>query len=197
MQAAHNTTLHPTHETPESERTQKEGEAEENVCTELRMYTNPAQQRSAHGNVCADSCFVNFAIQDVLMQLALGTSLKSSRSPLAMLPHEVIHIHIARQVRALYMQNLSDRGLLTPVQAPAPAPEERAPPHPRTVSRKEPPKLQQKTRVKARSVFGGMQGFKRSALKFEDFGKGAKWDVSDLFHSLAVRGVKNKTSRQL
>jgi hypothetical protein len=63
-----------------------------------------------------ESCFYAFGLHDILLQLALGHSLCSSQSAFASLPREVMYLDIARHVRALYMQDLSDRGFLTPVQ---------------------------------------------------------------------------------
>ena len=58
-------------------------------------------------------------LSDILLQIALGHSLKASHSLLTTIPCEVLQQHIARHVRALYEEDLTDRGLLTPVQTPA------------------------------------------------------------------------------
>jgi len=83
-----------------------------------------------------DSCFSRCKLEVILLQLALGNSLPSSESPLAALPREVMQHHVARHVRLLFMDDLGDRGLLTPVERSttpdvlrdAPRPPSRQPP---------------------------------------------------------------------
>jgi len=83
-----------------------------------------SDEHSHHGDVVStsltsqaeESCFYAFGLHDILLQLALGHSLSASQSAFASLPREVMYLDIARHVRALYMQDLSDRGFLTPVQ---------------------------------------------------------------------------------
>jgi hypothetical protein len=71
------------------------------------------EQTSAGG----DSCFAQFDLEQIILQLTLGQSLKRSESMFAALPGEVVQLHIARHVRVLFMQDLGSRGLLTPVEA--------------------------------------------------------------------------------
>jgi hypothetical protein len=71
------------------------------------------EQTSAGG----DSCFAQFDLEQIILQLMLGQSLKRSESMFAALPGEVVQLHLARHVRVLFMQDLGSRGLLTPVEA--------------------------------------------------------------------------------
>ncbi len=70
------------------------------------------EQTSAGG----ESCFAQFDLEQILLQLTLGHSLKRSESMFAALPGEVVQLQ-ARHVRVLFMQDLRSRGLLTPVEA--------------------------------------------------------------------------------
>ena len=63
-----------------------------------------------------ESCFAQFDLEQILLQLTLGHSLKGSESMFAALPGEVVQLQ-ARHVRVLFMQDLRSRGRLTPVEA--------------------------------------------------------------------------------
>ena len=82
----------------------------------------------------SDSCFAQIGLEAILLELALGHSLKASRSRLARLPREVLELCLVQQVRCLFMQDLRCRGLLTPVESleasilSQPAPLSRQPP---------------------------------------------------------------------
>ena len=65
----------------------------------------------------SDSCFAQIGLEAILLELALGHSLKASRSRLARLPREVLELCLVQQVRCLFMQDLRCRGLLTPVES--------------------------------------------------------------------------------
>ena len=75
----------------------------------------------------AASCFQTMQVDDILLLLAVGHSLPRTASPFAALPREVLQYHLAPAVRQLFVQDLAERGLLTPVQAPS-APPPRPPP---------------------------------------------------------------------
>ena len=64
-----------------------------------------------------DSCFAQIGLEAILLELALGHSLKASRSRLARLPREVLEHCLVQHVRCLFMQDLRCRGLLTPVES--------------------------------------------------------------------------------
>ena len=57
------------------------------------------------------------SLGSILVTLAMGSSLKRSKSPLSILPPEILREHIARRVATIFKQDLEERGLLTPVQA--------------------------------------------------------------------------------
>ena len=63
----------------------------------------------------SESCFANYPLQDILLQVGLGHTLKGSRSHLAALPPECLQ-HLAQYIRALFIQQLRDSGRTTPVQ---------------------------------------------------------------------------------
>ena len=67
---------------------------------------------------CA-TCFSANKLEDILLTLALGHALRRSSSPLATVPGEVMQHHVARHVRALFLSELGERGLLTPARKPA------------------------------------------------------------------------------
>ena len=62
------------------------------------------------------SGFTSMRLEDILLAVALGHSLHRSESLLAALPREVMQHHLARHIRQLFLEDLSARGLLTPVE---------------------------------------------------------------------------------
>ena len=82
----------------------------------------------------SESCFAQIGLEAILLELALGHSLKASRSRLAHLPREVLERCLVQQVRCLFMKDLRCRGLMTPVESleasmvSQPAPLSRQPP---------------------------------------------------------------------
>ena len=63
----------------------------------------------------SESCFANYPLQDILLQVGLGHTVRGSRSHLAALPSECLE-HVAQYIRALFIQQLRDSGRATPVQ---------------------------------------------------------------------------------
>ena len=111
-----------------------------------------------------DSCFSRYGLEVILLQLALGLSLASSESTLATLPREVMQHHVARHVRVMYMDDLGDRGLLTPVEM-SKTPDVFDVFTPRALSR-EPPALVRRVRVRRdKPIFC----LKRRLLHVSDF----------------------------
>ena len=91
---------------------QESGQAQGGHAASQDSPASPPVTDEAH----TDSCFSRYGLEVILLQLALGHSLPSSVSPLAALPREVMQHHVARHVRVLFMDDLGDRGLLTPVE---------------------------------------------------------------------------------
>lgn len=69
--------------------------------------------RDASGGACA-STLSTMAIEDILLNVALGHSLRRSLCLLAALPTEVVQ-KLASEIRKVYDEDLAERGLSTPV----------------------------------------------------------------------------------
>jgi hypothetical protein len=83
------------------------------------VFVGPVEYPSQSNSIAGAPYFSSCHLGDILLQIALGHSLKASHSLLTTIPCEILQLHIARHVRALYEEDLTDRGLLTPVQTPA------------------------------------------------------------------------------
>lgn len=83
---------------------------------QMSPHLTPGQtpSKDVHGT----SCFTSMHLEDILLAVALGHSLHRSESLLAALPREVMQHHLARHIRQLFLEDLSARGLLTPVHTP-------------------------------------------------------------------------------
>jgi hypothetical protein len=129
-------------------------------------------------DLLSKSCFANYPLQDILLPLGLGHTLRCSRSPFATLPPECLQ-HLAQYVRALLIQELRESGRTTPVQE---AREKKVPDAPRRVAKKMRPSLCPYDTQYASLLFAGVkQGHKQ--LSFWDFAVHGERG-SDLFAEL-------------
>jgi hypothetical protein len=136
-----------------------------------------------HAPPCSrdEGYFTENDLESVLLLVCLGHSLRSSQSLLRTLPGDLLQNHVARHLRALFTQELSERGLLTPRHMITDAACSRA--GRRGIENSTdlllnfsmpPPRVVRAVRV-ARPVpcFGG----KRTALAFPDFNEDQKLDL--------------------
>ena len=129
-----------------------------------RMAFELADASAESFDLPSKSCFANYPLQDILLQLGLGHTLKDSRSPLVALPPECLQ-HVAQHIRALLTQELRESGRSTPVQDSR---ETTVPDAPRRMAKKMQPFLSLCDAQYASPPFGGgKQG--RQLLSFWDF----------------------------
>jgi len=82
---------------------------------------DPGPPAVAYAGATPEPSWTDASLEDILTALALGNSARSSASPFASLPIEIVHTHIRRAVETAYWGDRGKHGLLTPPQSPRPA----------------------------------------------------------------------------